>query len=519
MGANSLDAMVLAGVIAFVLVALFMILNYRLPGFVAAIALLGQTAMTLAFVSGYFAVFPSFTLTLPGIAGIILAIGMGVDANVITAERIKEEIRAGKSIDGALNAGFRRGLKPIIDGNVTVVIVAVMLMGAFGPTDGIFAKLLRPVFFAFGASTAGTIYSFGYTLLVGVLLNFVFGVGCTRVMLRGISKLKCMRSAVLYGGLRPQAQPRQAKTWNIVGARKKFFAFSLCLVLFIAIFSAVFGVKMDIQFKGGAMISYSYEGEVPVADVTKEAKAALGSDVTVQTGSSLATEGQTLTISMPGSETMSAETVEALTAALQENHPDNSFQQLSITNVDPTLGGEFFAKSIVAILAAAVLILIYIAIRFKNIGGLRGAVTGIVALLNDMVVIFGIFVVLRIPLNGNFIAAMLVILGYSINDTVVIYDRIRENESLLGKKHADFAQLVNGGINQSLRRTINTTLTTLLALGTVCVVSVVFGLDSIFTFSFPLIIGMISGVYSSVCIAGPLWVAWEKRVGVKARKR
>lgn len=519
LGANSLDAMVLAGVIAFVLVALFMISNYRLPGFVAAIALLGQTAMTLAFVSGYFAVFPSFTLTLPGIAGIILAIGMGVDANVITAERIKEEIRAGKSIDGALNAGFRRGLKPIIDGNVTVVIVAVMLMGAFGPTDGIFAKLLRPVFFAFGASTAGTIYSFGYTLLVGVLLNFVFGVGCTRVMLRGISKLKCMRSAVLYGGLRPQAQLKKAKMWNIVGARKKFFAFSLCLVLFIAVFSAVFGVKMDIQFKGGAMISYSYEGEAPVADLTKEAKAALGSDVTVQTGSSIATEGQTLTISMPGSETMSAETVEVLTTALQKNYPSNNFQQLSITNVDPILGGEFFAKSIVAILAAAVLILIYIAIRFKNIGGLRGAVTGIVALLNDMVVIFGIFVVLRIPLNGNFIAAMLVILGYSINDTVVIYDRIRENESLLGKKHADFAQLVNGGINQSLRRTVNTTLTTLLALGTVCVVSVVFGLDSIFTFSFPLIIGMVSGVYSSVCIAGPLWVAWEKRAGVKARKK
>ena len=519
LGANSLDAMVLAGVIAFVLVALFMISNYRLPGFVAAIALLGQTAMTLAFVSGYFAVFPSFTLTLPGIAGIILAIGMGVDANVITAERIKEEIRAGKSIDGALNAGFRRGLKPIIDGNVTVVIVAVMLMGAFGPTDGIFAKLLRPVFFAFGASTAGTIYSFGYTLLVGVLLNFVFGVGCTRVMLRGISKLKCMRSAVLYGGLRPQAQLKKAKMWNIVWARKKFFAFSLCLVLFIAVFSAVFGVKMDIQFKGGAMISYSYEGEAPVADLTKEAKVALGSDVTVQTGSSIATEGQTLTISMPGSETMSAETVEVLTTALQKNYPSNNFQQLSITNVDPILGGEFFAKSIVAILAAAVLILIYIAIRFKNIGGLRGAVTGIVALLNDMVVIFGIFVVLRIPLNGNFIDAMLVILGYSINDTVVIYDRIRENESLLGKKHADFAQLVNGGINQSLRRTVNTTLTTLLALGTVCVVSVVFGLDSIFTFSFPLIIGMVSGVYSSVCIAGPLWVAWEKRAGVKARKK
>ena len=120
---------------------------------------------------------------------------MGVDANVITAERIKEEIRRGKTIDGALRAGFDRGLRPIIDGNVTVIIVAVMLMGAFGPTNGFFAKVLSPIFFAFGPSTAGTIYSFGYTLLVGVLLNFVFGVVCTRIMLKGISKLKCMRKA------------------------------------------------------------------------------------------------------------------------------------------------------------------------------------------------------------------------------------------------------------------------------------------------------------------------------------
>lgn len=202
LGANSLQAMVMAAIVAFILVAIFMISNYRLPGAVAVIALLGQTAMTLAFVSGYFAVFSSFTLTLPGIAGIILAIGMGVDANVIAAERIKEEIRSGKSIDGALRAAFNRALAPIIDGNVTVLIVAVMLMGAFGPTDGFFAKLLTPIFFAFGPSTAGTIYSFGYTLLVGVLLNFLFGVVSTRIMLKGISKLKCMRNPVLYGGMK-----------------------------------------------------------------------------------------------------------------------------------------------------------------------------------------------------------------------------------------------------------------------------------------------------------------------------
>ena len=202
LGSRSLEAMVIAGVIAYLLILVFMTALYRLPGLIASIALLGQTAATLAFVSGYLSIFNSFTLTLPGIAGIILAIGMGVDANVITAERIREELASGKTLDGALNAGFARGLAPIIDGNVTIVIVACVLMGAFGPTDGIFAKLFTPIFFAFGPSTAGTIYSFGYTLLVGVLLNFVFGVCCTRIMLRGASRSKGLRKLWLYGGVR-----------------------------------------------------------------------------------------------------------------------------------------------------------------------------------------------------------------------------------------------------------------------------------------------------------------------------
>lgn len=201
LGANSLHAMVVAGIIAFALVAVFMIFNYRLPGTVATIALLGQTAMSIAFVSRYFPKLSSFTLTLPGIAGIILAIGMGVDANVIAAERIKEEIRGGKkSIDGAIKAGFERGLTPVVDGNVTVIIVAVILMGVFGSTNNPLGKLLTLM--GFGVSTSGTIYAFGYTLLCGVLLNFLFGVICTRVMLKGISKLKCMRNPVLYGGLK-----------------------------------------------------------------------------------------------------------------------------------------------------------------------------------------------------------------------------------------------------------------------------------------------------------------------------
>ncbi len=200
LGSQSLSAMVLAGIIAFVLVALFMIINYRLPGAVASLALLGQCAATIAAISGYFAVFNSFTLTLPGIAGIILAIGMGVDANVITAERIREELRSGKSLDSAISSGFSRGLAPIVDGNVTVIIVSLVLMAAFGPTDGFLATLFAPVFSWFGAATEGTIYSFGYTLLAGVVLNFVFGVGATRIMLRGLSRIQALRKPVLYGG-------------------------------------------------------------------------------------------------------------------------------------------------------------------------------------------------------------------------------------------------------------------------------------------------------------------------------
>ncbi len=510
LGANSLQAMVIAGVVAFVLVALFMIANYRLPGAVAVIALLGQTAMTLAFVSGYFSVLNSFTLTLPGIAGIILAIGMGVDANVIAAERIKEEIRSGKSIDGAIRAGFDRGLAPVIDGNVTVIIVAVMLMGAFGPTDGFFARMLKPIFFAFGPSTVGTIYSFGYTLLVGVLLNFVFGVICTRVTLKGISKLKChAQPGFVWRGKDENSMHR----WVA-----KFFIFSAVLIVFILPFSVIFGVEMDIQFKGGAMLTYSYTGELDISAVQKDIESTLGSNVTLQTGSSIASDAQTLTISMPGTQTVETATVEALSVRLEENYSDNSFRQLSLNNVDPTIGKEFFAKSIVAVVAASLLILVYIAVRFKKIGGWPAGSMAVVALVHDLIVVYGVFVVMRIPLNGNFIAALLTILGYSINDTVVIYDRVRENRQLYGNS-MDFATLVNNSINQSLRRSINTTISTLLALGTVCVVSVVFGLDSIFTFAFPLIIGMISGVYSTICIAGPLWVEWELHKKAKPRKK
>ena len=511
LGENSLSAMVLAGLIAFALIVVFMTILYRLPGFLACMALAGQVAATLAFVSGYFPVFESFTMTLPGIAGIILAIGMGVDANVITAERIKEELKNGKSLDGALKSGFARGLTPIIDGNVTIVIVAIVLMGAFGPSDGLFAKALHFVFFAFGPSTAGTIYAFGYTLLTGVLLNFVFGVFATRVMIRGAASIKALRNPWLYGAAKLGKDETEKKQINFVGLRKKFLVFSSCLMAAIVLCAVVFGVHLDTEFTGGAMITLSYDGSFEMAQVQQTASNALeNTGLTLQTGENVATGDQTLKISMPGTETVTTDQVEALLDSLNETYPDNNFAQLSLSNVSAAMGTKFLQKSLVAVAFALVLILLYIALRFKNIGGLTGGMMAVLALVNDLMVVFGTFVLLRTALDGNFIAAMLTILGYSINDTVVVYDRIRENRTLMGKK-ASFEELVNHSVNQSARRTLITTITTVMALGVMCIVAKLYGLDSIFTFAFPLMMGMISGVYTSLCVSTSAWVLWSER--------
>ena len=520
LGTRSMEVMVLAGVIAFVAVALIMILRYRLPGTIAVLSLLGQVAATLAVVSGYFPVFSGSTLTLPGIAGIILGIGMGVDANVITAERIREELGKKKTLDGAIANGMKMGLTPIIDGNVTIVIVAAILMGAFGPTDGFWATVFSPVFRWFGASTAGTVYSFGFTLLTSVLLNFVFGVFATRVMLRGASRFKALRNPWLYGGAKSgETPPYKVPHINFVGNRKKYYAFSGVLIAVVVLFSFEFGVKMDVEFKGGTMLTLGYQNEIDLEALETTIETATGqTDLTLQTGTDIA-GNQTLTVTMPGSDNMTTEEVGALLTTLNEQYPDNAFDENEINNVNPTIGKEFLLKSVVAVVTACLLILVYVAYRFRKVGGLEGGATAIVALLHDLIIVYGVFVLLRIPLNGNFIAAMLTILGYSINDTVVIYDRIRENSALYGKRQMSRGELVNLSINQSFGRSLMTSITTCVALGVVCVVSIVFKLESIFTFALPLLFGMISGVYSTVCIASQLWLDWQQRKKQPARRK
>ncbi len=200
LGSDALDVMLIAGSVAFGLVCLLMIIRYRLHGFIASISLLGQLAGTIACISGFFPNTESFTLTVPGIAGIILSIGVGVDCNVIAAERIRDEFKKGKTIDGAIDSGFKNSLSAIIDGNVTIVIVSLVLMGAFGTSENFLAKILSPIMSLFGTSITGSIYSFGYTLLIGVIFNLLMGVLASKGMLKSISKLKVFRHPALYGG-------------------------------------------------------------------------------------------------------------------------------------------------------------------------------------------------------------------------------------------------------------------------------------------------------------------------------
>ncbi len=201
MGEGSLDAILLAALISFVAIAIYMIVLYRLPGVVAVIALTGQIAGSIAAVSGWFGFMNSSTLTIPGIAGIILATGMGVDANIITGERIKEELRSGKSLDSAIKIAYKKAFSAILDGNITNVIVAIVLMGAFGVPSSFFSKILNStIFFAFGATAEGVVYSFGFTLLAGVIFNFIMGVFGARLMVTSLSKFKCFKNRKLYGG-------------------------------------------------------------------------------------------------------------------------------------------------------------------------------------------------------------------------------------------------------------------------------------------------------------------------------
>lgn len=299
---------------------------------------------------------------------------------------------------------------------------------------------------------------------------------------------------------------KSMKTIDFVKKRKIFFIISLSVIAVTLIVSLVFGVELDIQFKGGAMVQYTYTGSIDTAAVKTVAENATGFGVNVQT--SVDTTGsETLVLSIPDS--MDSDQQAKLTSAMEDSFSENEIALSQITNINPTIGSEFFKKCLMALLVASLLIILYVALRFRKIGGFSAGVIAVIMLFHDLIFIFGVFVLFRIPLNDCFIAACLTILGYSVNDTIVIYDRIRENRRLYGSK-LSYAELVNKSVNQSVGRALSTTLTTEIALASICVISLVFQINSILTFALPLMVGMAAGVYSSVCVTGPLWCLWRE---------
>ena len=299
--------------------------------------------------------------------------------------------------------------------------------------------------------------------------------------------------------------------FDYIKNRKIYFIISGIIVIFSILSTFIFGAKHDIQFKGGTLITYLYEGDIDSNAFAADAEETLGGiQVKVTTGTDFNTGKNNIQLSLLSNSGLTADKQIVLNDTLEEKYADNSLQMAESTDVSPSSGKEFFQKCIVAAVFAAIVLILYIAIRFKNIGGWLAGICAVIALFHDIIVVYGTFVIFGMEIDANFMAVILTILGYSINDTIVIYDRIRENKTLY-KDKLSLAELTNLSTNQSLTRSINTSVTTIATMLVVTIVAMVYGVNSIISFSFPMMIGLISGTYSTICIAGPLWVWLEEK--------
>lgn len=298
---------------------------------------------------------------------------------------------------------------------------------------------------------------------------------------------------------------------DFIGKRKLFFTISIVLVAFSILSTFIFGVDLDIQFKGGTIITYVYDGELNCDNFTDDAKEILGgAGVQYTTGVDFSSGKSNIQLSLTSTSGLSSDKQFELTNSLTEKYAENNIELVESSDVSPSSGREFFLKCIVAVILSSVVLVIYIAIRFKKIGGWLAGICAIIALLHDCIIVYGTFIVCGMPINANFMAVVLTILGYSINNTIVIYDRIRENTKLYGKKMTR-EENVNMSINQSITRSLNTSITTVVAMLAVTIVATVYGVTSIISFSLPVMVGMIAGTYSSVCLVAVLWSYLESK--------
>ena len=294
------------------------------------------------------------------------------------------------------------------------------------------------------------------------------------------------------------------KKYDFVANLKRALIISLAIMLLGLVINVVFGTKMDLSFKGGTLIRYSYETAPDLDKLTATAKDKLGGNPQL----ALDDINNTKVVSITLTGTVSTEQQKALADAIAKDYASCKMVSFQSNTLPASMGAKFFLRCLIALGIAAVLLVLYVAFRFRKIGGIPAAISALIALLHDLVIVYFTFVIFRLQLDNNFVAVMLTILGYSLNDTIVIFDRIR---TLRKRSEAPLAEIVNDSLHAVLRRTIVTTVTTCLAIVTVLVVALVMHVDSIISFALPMLFGAISGSYSSIFLSGPIWVRWMER--------
>lgn len=292
--------------------------------------------------------------------------------------------------------------------------------------------------------------------------------------------------------------------------RKIFYSISISLIILGIIMVFVKGVHLDIQFSGGAKISYNYKGSIDISEVESIATKTIGKKASAQSQTSVSEDKdeKAIVINFGGKSSLTTEKQKALTKAITDKFPNNSITQGETQSVEPYIGARFFKNGLIAMTIAAVFIVIYVTIRFKKISGLSAAITALMALLHDILMVFFTFVIFGIPINDGFVAVILTILGYSVNDTIVIYDKIRYNTRLYGNK-LSYEEIANRSVNECFTRTVNTSLMSTLAIALVFIFSLISGLTSVLNFALPMMVGIISGCYSTITIPASVWVSWQ----------
>ena len=477
LGVEAISTSLKAAVIGFIVVAVFMIAVYFLPGFASVIALGIYVALVVLLLNGF-----DLTLTLSGIAGIILSIGMAVDANVIVFARIREELATGKTVKSAMQIGYDKALSAIIDGNVTTLIAAAVLW------------LLGP----------GTVKGFAQTLALGIVLSMFTALLVTKYIMKAFYALG-LKDPKWYG------VGKEHKTVNFLGKKGIFFGLSLAVILAGFITMGVYkmntgdALNYSLEFKGGTATTVTFDKSYTLEEINSEMvpliESTTGSAVQIQT--------------VQGSNEVIFKTVSLdvdQRQALNQMFVDNfGVDETLITSetISSTISNEMKSDTILAVAVAIICMLIYIRFRFSDI---RFGVSSIACLLHDVLVVITFYALARVSVSNTFIACLLTIVGYSINATIVIFDRVRENMAVMTKKD-DLQDVVNHSITQTLSRSLFTSLTTLVMVGALYI----WGVTSIRDFALPLMVGIICGAYSSVCIAGALWYVLRKKFAPKAK--